>query len=324
MTEASFIFRPISDADYESVAQISQVTQPTVPWSASALRHRDETERTAGLASVRHVVEDGGTHRVIACSELSQNPHQHRPGVFWVNVQVLPAFRRQGLGARLYETVLSEAKERAATCLRAIVAESAKAGLGFAERRGFSERRRVWQSVLDLASVDVGQFDSSERELARTGIEFTTLADEGRENPEVADRLYELELAIAEDIPRMDAFSAPTREQYRRRTLGDPSVVPEAWFIAKAKGRYIGTSYLGRLEARPDTLLQHITGTRPEYRRKGVALALKSRAIRYAQQNHYTSIRTFNDSMNGPMCKLNEKLGFRREETLIQMEKLLG
>ena len=62
-------------------------------------------------------------------------------------------------------------------------------------------------------------------------------------------------------FPGSDSYTPWTLDQYERLELGGPRQLPEAWFIAKGHGRYVGMS-VGKQEAAfPDTLHQSYTCT---------------------------------------------------------------
>ncbi len=54
-----------------------------------------------------------------------------------------------------------------------------------------------------------------------------------------------------------------------------------------------------------------MTGVRREYRGRGIALALKLLAIRFARSVGAQEITTSNDSLNAPMLAVNRKLGYQ-------------
>ena len=66
-------------------------------------------------------------------------------------------------------------------------------------------------------------------------------------------------------------------------------------------------------ELRPGVLHNLTTNVYPEYRKRGIATALKILTIRFARQQRMQVIRTGNDSTNASMLAINRKLGYKPE-----------
>lgn len=65
------------------------------------------------------------------------------------------------------------------------------------------------------------------------------------------------------------------------------------------------------------------TGVAREWRRQGVATALRHRAIEYARDHGYQTVRAFNLPCQLEIIALNEKLGFRRAFSYVAVEKFV-
>jgi GNAT superfamily N-acetyltransferase len=102
-----------------------------------------------------------------------------------------------------------------------------------------------------------------------------------------------------------------------------PYVIPDSYFIAKRGDRYIGVSDVSLFDALPGALTQGFTGVLREYRRQGIATALKAAAISYAQQHDYELIQTFNRPIQSAVLALNQKLGFQVFSRNVALEKCL-
>src|SRR5678810_895962 len=96
-----------------------------------------------------------------------------------------------------------------------------------------------------------------------------------------------------------------------------------AYFILKRGDEYVGVSDVSLFEAVPGGLTQGFTGVKREYRRLGLATALKVQEIRYAQSRGYQIIQSFNQPEQVAIRALNEKLGFVLMFEHLMMEKCL-
>jgi GNAT superfamily N-acetyltransferase len=70
-------------------------------------------------------------------------------------------------------------------------------------------------------------------------------------------------------------------------------------------------------------MLNAFTGVERAYRGRKVGLALKLLAIRYARACGASSMLTSNDSRNAPMLAINNKLGYKREPGIYNLERKL-
>jgi RimJ/RimL family protein N-acetyltransferase len=102
-----------------------------------------------------------------------------------------------------------------------------------------------------------------------------------------------------------------------------PNAMPEATFLAVDRGAYVGMSALDR-RGPADTLHQGFTGVLPSHRGRGIATALKLRAIAHARGPGVRAIRTRQHAGNAPMLRLNARLGFRRGPADVRFVKALG
>lgn len=321
MDASRFRLRPFTDSDFGSYAEVRTAARPNYPISVETLRHWDAAIGTPAVKD-RYVVELCSNGEVVGVGGLGEDPAH--PRKYWIHLFVRPVYQRLGIGGALFETVLDAARRRTGECLRTSVQTGEAAGLDFSSRRGFTERARDWQSVLEVRTVDTGSLPERRRRLKEAGIEITTLAQEGAGDPEVLRRVHALDQATAPDAPQMDPYVPWTLEQFREGEMEGALFLPEAWFLAKVGDEYVAGSWARREPADPGLLQQDWTGTRPEYRRHGLARTLKLGLIEYAQRNGFARIRTNNSSLNAPMWQLNEQLGFRRISTTLQLERPLA
>jgi mycothiol synthase len=319
MDEARYILREFGDSDLAAVVAIHNAIDPALPFSVGSFRHALESARLT--FDVRFVVvADRVSGQVLGYGLMYDMPGQSDPSRLWIEGEVLPSRQGEGIGSHIYDTLVADACRRGATGFRCSVEEGSAVGRSFLARRGFAERRRSWHSGLDVASASTSELEALVTATSTDGIELTTLAREGANDPDVRHRVYELDALAERDAPHLGLVTPVPFEEFQRFYWDGPNFLPDAWFLAKSADRYVGISYAARESAQPDILQQYFTGTRPEYRRRKIARVLKLLLIDYAKRNGYARIETNNDSLNHPMWSLNQQLGFRKMRERIHLE----
>lgn len=307
--------------DFASVVEIDNLCDPEHPYTLEEFRHDYENFDTKKYVLRYYLAEKDGSVVGYAC--YHHMPHRFHPQRFWIWVAVLPEFRHQGIGSALYERILSDLRGLSAKFLHTSAWETWPETIRFLERRGFREATRSWELHLDVASFDFRPFEEYLARVEREGIVLTTLAEEKNLDPNWLQKVHELHNALMADVPSSSPFTPIPLEEFRRRMMGNPNLLPDGYFLAKKGGEYVGESFVFRLPAEPGHLSQGLTGVRREYRGRGIAMALKLKVIAYARDHGYTLIKTWNASTNAPMLAINEKLGFRRQPAWIEYVKTL-
>lgn len=273
-----------------------------------------------GIEPIRlEVVDDRGAVIARAWARQDDDPD---PAVYRVDISVEEAFRRQGAGSMLMLQLLHEAAAHDATSVRMQVAGTELAGLAFARHHGFGERYRMIHSALHVADVDPLRAQITREQAQSQGIVISTLAADLGSDPHCLDRLHDLVGAVIADIPGGDVSGPLSTDDFRRQYVDDPAIIPDAYFLARLGERYVGISYLRRIE-RPGAIEQALSGVRREYRSRGIARTLKRQAIDYALQHRYESVVATNHSTNPSMLELNRSLGFVPEREEVHFERLL-
>jgi mycothiol synthase len=319
MDQSRLELRGFRDTDFEGVAAVLNAEFSDNRISPEYLRHIYESF-SKSAQGFDLVVVDHTSQQIVGAGSLFRIVIMDDPEFQWISCDVLPERRRQGVGSRLFDGLLAEARRRGLRGLRVTVREDSPEGLTFVAHRGFVERRRVWRSSLEVATADTSGLPSLARTLAEGGITLTTLSDEGPQDEGVLHRIHELMAVAGEDIPVLGTHTPFPYDEFRKFFVEGPTVIPQAWFLAQDGPEYVGLSFGSTDSAQPGVLQQHFTGTRPEYRRRKIALALKLRMIEFAKKAGFKEITTSNDSMNLPMWTINQRLGFRKTKARIQLE----
>lgn len=305
----SVAIRDFEPGDYPSIVEINNLLYPEHPATVDETVFEDEQYDRSKYLWRRLVAMDASSRVVVGESTFHHIPWAFDPQRFQVWIGVHPQWQGRGIGALLYERSLEELRSKGARQVRTWTQETQAETLAFLQRRGFRELHRSWESRLEVTAFDRGKF--ADRWDVPEGIEVTTLAAERAVGLDCLRAVYEMDTELGPDIPMVDPYT-PIRFEFWRGHVEGPGALPEAFFLAKDGGRYVGQSDLRRSETLADVLYTGFTGVLGEYRGKGIAFALKLRAIDYARRHGIREIRTWNSSLNAPMLGINLALGFEK------------
>jgi mycothiol synthase len=316
----SITIREFTDTDYSVVTDIWNAARPCDPRIEGAFRFAD-IHRDARCKHRRWVAEDRGV--VVAWAEYLQHPEDYHPRKFAVNILVLPEFQKQGIGTALYEYVVAALETLDPIGIYFWVREDMLRSIRFLIDRGYTESMREWASYLDLTTFNPATYDGIVAEVRDAGVEIKTLS-EIEDDKDYVPQLIDLEYAIERDVPGSDEPLKQTEEHFSSAKLHSPALLPEAYVVAVADGEYVGMTNLWKHDPNdPDTFVETgLTGVRRDYRRRGIALAMKVQVLRWAKENGYKEVRTENE-INNPMFTINERLGFVKDPAWIQFAKAL-
>ena len=315
--------RPFVDADFEDFAQIANACYPDNPLTTEELRHEAANWNHAKYFRLQ-LIGDDETGKAVAYGEVQHRSNRFNPAKYWLDVYVQPAAQRRGYGSALYERLLAVLRERNAIEAQTAAQDTRPETIAWLEHRGFEEKRRTWESRLDVASFDFDAFAGAEPRALEAGVTFTTLeAELTGDRASVLRRAYDLHMAVSADVPADDPFTPRDYDDWIK-FLDEPTFLADGYLIAKQGDTWIGESCLWRYLSYADVLQQGITGVLRDHRGQGVAMALKMKGLQYAREKGYREIRTFNDTLNRPMLRINEAMGFAKQPAWIFYTKQLG
>jgi mycothiol synthase len=322
--EARYQLREFADRDFATRVEVGHRLNPEQKYTEQEARRWDAVLRTPSTFYRVFVVEERSSGRGVAFGDLATDHDSLDPSVLWADVEVDPDHQHRGIGRFLAEVISAEAQRRGPRRLWAWVRLDRPRDVAFADRQGFHELRRRWESWLELPAPGLAAIPDRTEALRREGIELTTLAEDGPAQEDVRRRLLPLFNEAQADEPRVGSFAPATYERFVSFNLEGEGFLPEAFFLARKGDRYVGVSSLELLPAEPGVLHQVFSGTLREYRGRGIATELKRRTVAYAEAHGFRAIRTSNHSLNRPMWAINAKLGYQRRVELAQLERSLA
>jgi mycothiol synthase len=322
MSESCTI-RPFAetDDDYAAWAAVKNAAYPEYATTVERLRS-DDARHDPKYRRGRWLAFQGDT--VVGSAHYGQSPWSYHPRKFHIKADVIPEARRRGVGSALYDTVLAALAPFDPVSLHTDASEAWAESVRFAEKRGFVEQEREWESRLNVNAFDPMPFAPLRDKPLENGIAIHHLAELRETDPDWEAKLYDAEASTFSDIPSEEPLSTPPLEVYRQKVLENPNLLPEAFLIAvdTATGQYVGLSSLWKSPPL-DHLDTGFTAVRRAYRGRGIAFGLKLRVIDYAKARGVAEIRTENSTKNRPMLSINEALGFEKQPAWVYFVKRL-
>lgn len=315
-----FTLRPFdsTDRDYRGIVSVRNAVWPNLPDTVEERRYHDE-HRDGRYLFERFVAEAGG--RIVASCFLSEPVRTREPGLYFVAINVVPEWERRGIGSACYDHALEMLAVLRATALKSSTREDKPQGVRFLEKRGFRRVMREQMVRLEVSRFDAARFADKVEGVRAQRVEIVTLDALRERDPDCERELWDLDWRIHQDVPAPEPHARQSFESFRS-SLRAPGFLSDGYFVAVDGGRYVGLTNLLRAKADPATLGAGLTGVVRSHRRRGIATALKVRAVEYARSVGAAAIETGNEEDN-PMAALNAALGFEPLPAWLVYKKVL-
>jgi mycothiol synthase len=275
------IRRAETDADLEAWRQIRIAVLPN--------------ERTATVAEMRAaatpeqrllVAEIDG--RVVGAGFANRSDLAGRASLA---PRVLPEWRRRGVGTALLRALVAHVEALGYDEVGSGVDDDGS--LAFAGRFGFREVDRQVEQVWSVGRVQAP---------GQEGFEILSVA----ERSDLWRAAYQSVATQAFQDMALDTPLDVSLEEWERDWIN----WPDATFVAVADGEVVGCAGLLRDDDRPDRAENALTAVRRDWRRRGVASALKLTTMASAAQQGLREVYTWTQRGNDDMRRLNERLGY--------------
>jgi mycothiol synthase len=317
--ETSWLPRPFAEADYPALAALQQRVFPEALATEVALRYEDARLQEPYRRG-RWVLEQGG--ELVGWGGFYQHPSWYHPDRYALELGVAPEAQRRGVGGALYRTLVEALQAHGTRSGEAFELRTTVRGryphqFAFFTRRGFVERQRSWLLRLEVARLTLAPWEPLLAELRAQGYTFASVGELERDEGQLY-ALYTFYQELVADVPRTQAFTPWSFEQFVAHRRTAPNLLPAGSFVALHQGTFAGVSELKR-GATPEQLQTGLTAVRRAYRGRKLALACKVMALRYAQAHGATTVTTRNAASNAAMLKINRALGFVVEDADIEL-----
>jgi mycothiol synthase len=296
--------RPFTPNDYQAVADIENSVFTDEFFTGESLLEDDQHTPTHIKHGRLIAWLDG---QAIGYADYGQRSGMYHPQRFYVGVVIRPEFQRRGAATALWQA-LNETLEPFNPIGLTANSREDKFGADFLKKLGFTEKMRTWENRLRLESFDFAPYQQLEQQLESNGIHLYCAKELEAMHADYLQRWYDMWCEARLDVPRSQPTTPVPFDEWLETSIKTKFYQPEANFIAVHGEQYIGLSQLFRTDGAHMNI--GLTGVRRAYRGQQIALALKIKCLEWAAQNGIPEIRTWNDSNNAPILKLNERLGF--------------
>jgi RimJ/RimL family protein N-acetyltransferase len=213
---------------------------------------------------------------------------------------------------------------KAAPKLQGAVRGEEPEGLAFAEKYGYREFHRRYNSYLDVIAFDASRFDDPMAVASRAGVRigrYDALEAEAPDRIAFQRATYESLSTTQMDIPRPEPMPPPPSFEAVRGVYfeNNDAFARDCSVVAVRDGRVIGTS-ITRIDPGGVAYTAY-TGVDRAERGKGLALAMKLAILVRLKERGVKLFGTTNDEANAPMRGINAKLGYVIAPPTIEVEK---
>lgn len=305
-----------TENDLDIIAGLWQTLWPDTPRSGAEM-----------LTELRSQPADDPRYHWIARSEgqavgfMIAGPEtwERAPGRFEVFAALLPEFQGRGWGKRLYAEGLAHLTgAHEVSMLYCSTRDDMPRGVRFLEDQGFELYKTTCLTQFRVAAY---QENVQGRHLQRALADGTRIVTM-RELMNAEDDWFSRFHYMVKEC-KSDLFYPPTEvtlKEHWRQFNEDQLYDPDVSFVAVCDGEYAAYTSLYQSPSDPGLYWTTLTGTRRNYRRRGLATALKAKAVETVRSLGGTRIRTDNDPRN-PMYRINVDFGFESLPDLMTYRK---
>jgi GNAT superfamily N-acetyltransferase len=295
------MIRDFEPADAAAVSAALHEEQPPHPVTPEGVLHWRDGQPERARARL-WVAEEAG--RIVGWAEARIRWTTKVQDIGDVWAYVVPFERGRGIGAALYAET-----ERYVLGLGARILESwtyTAAGESLLQNRGFRATGTEQVSILAPARADLSALAPLEEEKTQEGFRLVPLGDV-RDRVEELHRVY---AAASQDVPEYFREDDIRLDEWRHETLDHPQLSMEGSAIVLFGEQPVALAFV-EVDEPANVAANEMTGTLPEFRRRGLARLAKLATIRWAAAQGIAAMQTGNSHENPGILALNASLGYR-------------
>lgn len=303
---------------YEEIVPIFNAVHTLWPKTAAEAMRWDSV-RDPNLKKQRWIGLLDGKPAFAASTGHSE--HMHRAGRRSIDVCGLDETRGTEAEKAFFEDILERVMEDDPYEIVSVLRNDQASMLKLFSEHGFVQRQYDKISILDLDDFHPEAWTGALDHAVNQGIELLSYQQIMETIDEPLRAIYDLVDVLFRDVPQPDSVTMDTYEVFENRMKTSPYDTSLRWY-ARKDGRLIGQTAIINNLADPTMGYTGLTGVVRDFRRYGVATAVKVKSLTAAKAMGMKYVQTENEE-NNPMFDLNVRLGFVERYGWLQFVKSL-
>ncbi|MFM9874615.1 MAG: N-acetyltransferase family protein [Fimbriimonadaceae bacterium] len=296
----------VTDSDFQEYHNITKQSLPE--WSEPLQDILDSFKNVPeGVKRYRVFLEENGTP--FGGVNVVQSFWQKDKGHYHADLNPKPNLTNDQYRFH-FEHMIQASESQGAKALNMWICEIFPEIIQLAPEFGFEKDQENPESRMFLSDFNPESFMASVQKLSESELEVLTMDELLERDPENGLRRYWLaDNLLSKDIPMPFEFVGTEFEIYERGFMRDKNSFSTILVVLDQE-EIVATTMLFRNKILPDLFHTGLTAVHRDYRRRGIAKAIKTMNLTKAKELGGTTVNCDNEE-NNPMLQLNLELGFK-------------